>query len=144
MEIFKFQEYNQLEKLLRETDLYNPENQEIVYNLAKRMRQHVAGQPELKLEIAFQSNINRLNAASKVVDIVALEKFSEKIKIAVNICPAEHLPATRNRYSLLQPIHQIDEVFIYDYEKDYWLGNNGTETSYSLILGAKLANLLEA
>ena len=110
MEIFKFQEYNQLEKLLKDEDLYNPENQEIVYSLAKKMRQHVAGQPELKLEIGFQSNINRSNTASKVVDIVALEKSSEKIKIAVSVCPTEHVAAARNRYSLLQLIHQIDEV----------------------------------
>lgn len=142
MKILRFEEYNEIKVLLEKANLYNEEHQTVVYNLAKNIDTHLHTYPQLGLELAFQTNIDREDAASKRVDIIVREKGTGTIQIAIDVCATSIVEQEYNRLAGLRLINNIDEIFIYDYQQNKWLSNNRHESSYSSVLGVNLSDFI--
>lgn len=77
------------------------------------------------------------------LDIIIRERKSEDIKIVINVCKTALFEGCYHRLVVRQKIFRIDEIFVYDYQKNVWLENNCAESSYSRIFDVRFTDSIE-
>jgi hypothetical protein len=100
----------------------------------------LANNPGLELEVL---SIPILEYETELFDIVIREQKTENVRIVINVCKTGEVMDYYSRLLVRQVIFPIDEIFVYDYQKNVWLANNYAESSVSFVLTVELASFAE-
>lgn len=119
---------------------HNKKYLSVINNIAKGIETYLSGQPELHLRVQVTP---MLDVEDKQFDIAIQKKRTEEFRIVINVCKTIHIQDCYSRLMIRQTIFQLDEIFVYDYQKGNWIANNCAETSYSNLLKLELSHLLK-